>query len=89
MVTSAGTIGVRSLGLEMELDSHLMVRGAVMCRVMLLMLSQSALILRLCSKWSLLYGDHGGCVGVNEAGQGVVRRGGGGGVRVLRSAPAR
>lgn len=89
MVTSAGTIGVRSLGLEMELDSHLMVRSAVMCRVMLLMLSQSALVLCLCSEGSLLNGDHGGCVGVNEGGQGVVWRGGGGGVAVLRSAPPR
>ena len=84
---------VWSLGLEVELDCHLVMVSCCCWGWMLLLLllllrmflvSQSALVLRLSSEWSLFNGDHWRCVGVDEAGQSVAGGGWGGGVRVFR-----
>ena len=75
MVAATWTIGVRSLGLEVKLDSHLLrLRLVTSMTVWLLLLSmsQSIFILSLGAKRPRLNGDHGGCVGVNETGEGVV-----------------
>ena len=84
--------GVRSLGLEVELDGHLLhgrprlLLLVVMLLLLLLMVvvvvlmflvPQSVLVLRLCPEGPGLDGDHAGGVGVYEAGQRVAGRGGG------------
>ena len=75
--TLTWTIGVRSLGLEMKLDSHLLrlrlvTSMSVGLLLLLLPMSQSILIVSLCAKRPWLNGDNRGCVGINEAGEGVV-----------------
>ena len=77
VATLTWTIGVRSLGLEMKLDSHLLrlrlvTSMSVGLLLLLLPMSQSILIVSLCAKRPWLNGDNRGCVGINEAGEGVV-----------------
>ena len=77
MVTATWTIRVRSLSLEVKLDSHLlrlrlMTSMTVGLLLMLFPMSQSIFIVSLCAKWPGLNGDNRGCVGINEAWEGVV-----------------
>ena len=78
----------------MELDSHLLSPMMVLTRVLMMLRvtmprlltsrSLSALVVRLAAEGPGLDGDHGGGVGVHEAGQGVDGRHGGGGGALLR-----
>ena len=93
--------GVRSLGLEVELDCHLLhgrprlLLVVVMLLLLLLMVvevlmflvPQSVLVLGLCPEGPGLDGDHAGGVGVYEAGQRVAGGGRGPRPRRLLGAP--
>ena len=84
----------------MKLDCHLLLCAVVVLALVLVVLvmvgtgvatrlltravPQPALVVRLCPEGPGLDGHHGGCVGVHEAGEGVVGRHGGGGGGLLR-----